>query len=81
MNKSGMCENTFQTKYRVGDQFWCMERNAPKQFTISIIEVEIRENEFTVKYIGGGNRHRECDLDSIARTKEQLMQKVFGETK
>lgn len=78
MSKSGICKNTFTTKYNIGDKFWKMEQNVPKEFEIAIIEVEIRATTFTVKYIGGGNRHSEQILDCLARTKEELMANVFG---
>lgn len=78
MSKSGICKNTFTTKYNVGDKFWKMEQNVPKDFDIAIVEVEIRVDTFTVKYIGGGCRYSEQLLDSLARTKEELMANVFG---
>jgi hypothetical protein len=78
MNKSGICVNTFTTKYNVGDKFWIMSQNMPKEFEIVIVEVEIRATTFTVKYIGDGARYSEQSLDCLARTKEILMTSVFG---
>lgn len=79
MNKTGAITNSYTAKYAIGDSFWIMQKNEPIMITITYIQIEVTKTNILAKYITSNTCDiKELELDGMARTKEELMAKVFG---
>ena len=70
-----------ETKYNIGDIFWVLNHeNKAEEVTLTSmwIRVDNGNKAYVTNYVIGGHSYTKDMVDTFARTKEELKNKIFN---